>query len=35
MLTSSTLEAPLAPHWAFVVQLRDRIGQGHVVCVGG
>jgi hypothetical protein len=23
MLTSSTLEAPLAPHWAFVVQLRE------------
>jgi hypothetical protein len=23
MLTSSTLEAPLSPHWAFVVQLRE------------
>jgi hypothetical protein len=23
MQTSSTLEAPLSPHWAFVVQLRQ------------
>ena len=23
MLTSSTPEAPLSPHWAFVVQLRE------------
>jgi hypothetical protein len=23
MQTSSTLEAPLSPHWAFVVQLRE------------
>ena len=23
MLTSSTLETPLSPHWAFVVQLRE------------